>query len=79
VDFEVFWLEYPRKVGKYKAHQVWNRLGIFEHMAIIKGLKLWKQTEQWHTDEGQWIPYASTFLMQRRWEDEPWTGAFEGK
>lgn len=77
MEFEEFWREYPRRVGKYKARLVWNRLGIFEHKAIMRGLKLWKQTEQWHADDGKWIPYGSTFLAQRRWEDEPWAGAFE--
>jgi len=74
-QFDVFWNLYPRKVGKKKATALWSKLNGQEQQAVIKGLKLWKQAEQWHRDGGKFVPYASTFLAQRRWEDEPWTGA----
>jgi DNA replication protein DnaC len=78
-EFEEFWREYPRKVGKLKASQLWKRLKPPERADAMKGLRLWKQTVQWQSNQGVYIPYGSTFLCQRRWEDEPWTGAFEEK
>ena len=79
VEFVVFWREYPRKVGRVKAERCWNKLPDYEQVSAIKGLRLWKQTAQWRNNDGIFIPYASTFLAQRRWEDEPWVGAFEGR
>jgi DNA replication protein DnaC len=77
--FEVFWREYPRKVGRLKALKLWLKLSSTERKAVMEGLGLWKQTDQWQSNGGMFIPYASTFLAQRRWEDEPWTGAFAEK
>ena len=79
IDFYDFWQNYPRRVGKKQAQRLWNKLTPQEHVQIMCGLELWKQTYQWQSAGGTYIPYASTFLHQRRWEDEPWTGAFESK
>ena len=68
-DFEEFWRSYPRRVGKKIAQRCWNRLGIFEQEAVMDGLALWKQSVDWL--DPLFIPHASTFLNQRRWEDEP--------
>lgn len=80
MGFDEFWHEYPRKVGRFKAEKAWKKLKSREQQAAIKGLRLWKRSYQW-TDAGScnglFIPYGSTFLNQRRWEDEPWAGAFE--
>lgn len=75
--FEAFWDIYPRKVGRKLAKIVWWKLTEEEKTSAIKGLRLWKQAEQWQREDGKYVPYASTFLQQRRWEDEPWTGAFD--
>jgi hypothetical protein len=74
--FELFWREYPRKVGRIRAERLWNKLGITERHLAIQGVKLWKQTLQWQNADGLYIPYASTFLAQKRYLDEPWNGAF---
>ena len=79
IPFDDFWMEYPRKVGKMKAEKIWRKIPFAEQRAALQGLHLWKQTAQWRGSGGMYIPYASTFLAQRRWEDEPWTGAFKEK
>ena len=79
LDFREFWLEYPRRVGRMKAEHIWRKMAHDEQVSAFVGLRLWKQTDQWHQADGQFIPYASTFLAQKRYLDEPWTGAFEGK
>jgi hypothetical protein len=71
--FDEFWEAYPRKVGKPAALKVWRRL--FRNYAgelewhIMDGLEQWKQSREWR--DRQFIPYPSTFLNQRRWEDVP--------
>lgn len=77
--FDDFWCIYPRRVGRLKAEKLWNKLSFGEKLQVLRGLLLWKQTEQWHQADGAYIPYASTFLAQKRYLDEPWTGAFEGR
>jgi DNA replication protein DnaC len=74
-DFESFWKIYPRKVGRMKAEKLWRKMSTSEKISAVHGLGLWKQTLQWQISGGIYIPYASTFLAQRRWEDEPWAGA----
>ena len=76
-NFEHFWLAYPRKVGKVKAKKLWDRMPFADKFHAYENLKLWNLAANWNTNGGMYIPYASTFLAQRRWEDEPWVGAFE--
>lgn len=70
--FEVFWAEYPRKVGKKKCRQIWNRLKPSEELAaqIIDVVKAYSRTEQWQKDNGKFIPHPATWLNQARWEDD---------
>lgn len=79
LEFEEFWKEYPRKVGRKVAERKWARMNERERRDAISGVRLWRDTVQWQASGGLFIPYASTFLNQERWKDEPWTGAFEGR
>lgn len=74
--FEVFWNLYPRKVGRAKATALWRKMNSVEKRLAIARIPLWKQAEQWHREGGKFTPHGDTFLRERRWEDEPWTGAF---
>ena len=38
--------------------------------AILASVEAYKQTDQWKRDGGQFIPHPSTWLNQRRWEDD---------
>lgn len=71
-QFQTFWTEYPKKVGKVAAQRAWNRIkpdpGLFK--AIMTALQTVKKSDQWHRERGQYIPNPSTWLNQRRWEDE---------
>ena len=70
-DFEEFWKEYPRKIGKGKASESWkkikNRPSLEE---ILKSLEKQKKCQQWKKDGGQYIPHPATWLNQGRWDDE---------
>ena len=37
---------------------------------MVKAIEVQKKSEQWQRDNGQYIPHPSTWLNQRRWEDE---------
>jgi hypothetical protein len=77
IPFDEFWGAYPRKVGRFKAEKIWAKMTTLERVAALHALSLWKQTYQWTHGGGLYIPHGSTFLGQRRYEDEPWVGAFE--
>jgi hypothetical protein len=70
MTFENFWSQYPRKIGKLTAKRSWEKLSQENQQkaleAIIEHRKYWaaKGTD-W-----EFIPHASTWLNQERFEDE---------
>ena len=70
ITFEQFYKLYPRKVGRYLAEKNFRRLSRRERMLAFDGLskyiKFWNVSET----EKQFIPHPSTFINQKRWEDE---------
>lgn len=73
-DFEAFWKVYPRKVGKTAARRhyaaAFKRNRDLTPEAILKALSVQTQQLQWTKDGGVFIPHASTWLNQERWNDE---------
>ena len=67
-----FWALYPRKVDKAKAIRAWNRLKADRKLMQIMSaaLKAQRASDEWRRDNGRAIPYPSTWLNNRRWEDE---------
>lgn len=68
-DFEVFWEKYPRKESKAQAKKAFAKVNVSMD-ELLQALETQKRGDQWRRDGGQYIPYASTWLNQRRWEDE---------
>lgn len=70
--FETFWKAYPRKQAKVKAQSEFEKLNPDEALlnTILNAVEVQKHSAQWERDGGQYIPLASTWLHQRRWEDE---------
>jgi hypothetical protein len=70
--FERFWTEYPNKVKRKKCQEIWQRLKLTpaEAEQAIEAVRRYKRTAQWQKDGGEFIPHPSTFLNQRRWEDQ---------
>lgn len=68
--FEGFWKFYPRGEGRQAAVRAWDRLQPDDQTVdrIAAALVTQKQTDEWRRGIG--IPHASTYLNQRRWEDE---------
>jgi len=70
--FLLFWDVYPNKIGKGKAFDVWKKSGCEKlNGEITRSVEEQKKCQQWKKDNGQFIPHPSTWLNQRRWEDEP--------
>lgn len=70
--FDRFWQAYPRKTAKPQAAKAFARLRPDESLLsqMLASLALQRQSAQWQRDGGQFIPHPSTWLNQRRWEDE---------
>ena len=70
VDFERFWGQYPRKVGKEKALKVWRRLSRGDRndalWALPRHVELWGRRQV----AREFIPHPTSWLNGRRWEDD---------
>ena len=77
--FEAFWRYYPaipdgnghgRRPAKDRAVRAWDKLRPDDKTLAAMGaaLKRQKESRQWR--DGVGIPYASTWLNNRRWMDE---------
>lgn len=70
--FSIFWKAYPRKDSKVPAEKAFAKIApssdLFEK--IMAGVECSRQSDQWRKDGGTFIPYASSWLNQRRWEDQ---------
>jgi hypothetical protein len=70
--FDEFWAQYPKKRSKGRAERVWAKIKPDEQLfkAILDGLDRAKTSVEWQKDGGQYIPYPSTWLNAKGWEDE---------
>lgn len=70
IGFDEFYKLYPRKVGRFMAKKSFNKLSKRERLLAYDGLinyiKFWEHNKT----EKQFIPHPSTFINQKRWEDE---------
>ena len=68
--FNLFWKSYPKKVGKGKAEEAWQK-----HQpdveTVLKTLTWQKGSKQWFKEDGTYIPNPTTYINQKRWLDEP--------
>ncbi|MFH1635028.1 MAG: hypothetical protein ABIG63_13620 [Chloroflexota bacterium] len=71
-SFDIFWKQYPKKVGKGAARKVWAKLKPSETLVekILGAVAEQKESIQWNKEGGQFIPHPATWLNQERWGDE---------
>lgn len=71
--FAQFWAAYPRKEAKSTALKAFQKIAPDDAMlqTMLTAIDRFKETEQWQEDGGKYIPHPTTWLNQRRWEDEP--------
>lgn len=71
-QFEQFYKSYPKKVKKqdvkkwFIKHKPSNEL----FNDIMTSLEVFKNDKDWLKDDGQYIPYPTTWLNQQRWEEK---------
>lgn len=69
-DFLAFWRLYPNRVKKPVAAAAWEaeRPDLAEVLAALS----WQtRLPDWLKEGGRFVPHPSTYINQRRWEDEP--------
>lgn len=68
-DFNEFWSLYPRRVSKRTAQKAWDKeTRQTAPEVILAGLR--RQLPYLTSKDPQFIPHASTWINQARWEDE---------
>lgn len=70
--FNKFWETYPKKKSKGNVEKWFNKNKPSEELVnkMIDKINLLKETEQWKKNNGQFIPYPTTWLNAKGWEDE---------
>lgn len=71
-QFEKFYSKYPKKVKKQEVKKWFkkNKPSSELFSSMMNSLEQFRGSKDWLKDNGQYIPYPSTWLNQRRWEDE---------
>jgi hypothetical protein len=71
--FEDFYTAYPKKVGKQDALKAWDKIkpDLALQTKIMSALGAAIRSEDWRKEGGKFIPYPTTWLNGKRWEDEP--------
>ena len=70
--FDLFWEAYPKKKNKgsaekwFKSHKPTKELVD----TMLEKIEQQKNTRDWQKNDGQFIPYPSTWLNAKAWEDE---------
>ena len=72
-QFERIWAKYPRKDAKGKAYKAYMELlkaGVLpETDDLIERIAYRKFEPDWERENGKYVPYFSTWLHNRGWED----------
>ena len=71
-QFEEFYKKYPKKVKKQEVKKWFkkNKPSSELFSSIMGRLEQFRGSMDWLKDNGRYIPYPSTWLNQKRWEDE---------
>jgi hypothetical protein len=70
MTFENFWSQYPKKVGKLTAKRSWEKLSLDNQQKALEAIA--EHRKYWVAKGTDWefIPHASTWINQERFEDE---------
>ena len=66
-EFDRWWAQYPKKVGKKPALAIWNRIKPDADILIADAVNRAENDSQWRDG---FIPNPTTYLNQERWNDE---------
>lgn len=70
--FNTFWDSYPLKVGKEDARKAFYKISPDDALltTMLDALEKHKKSSRWTANNGRYIHNPSTWLNQKRWEDE---------
>lgn len=68
--FENFWEMYPVKKNKVRAKKIWDREKLQEIAPLICQDVCMRREKDAQWEDKQYIPHASTYLLNALWEDE---------
>lgn len=70
--FEIFWTTYPKKRDKGRTEKWFEKNNPSKTLVdlMIKQIERFKDTEDWKKENGKFIPYPTTWLNGKMWEDE---------
>lgn len=68
--FIEFWAAYPKKVDRKGSLRAFKNIHNLKESfpGIMQALEVQKQSRQWTTDNGQYIPNPTTYIHQERWQ-----------
>ena len=71
-EFEQFWKIYPRRVAKAEARKAWKQVEKLRPPTpdLLKAVYAARASRDWLKDDGQFIPYPSSWLRGERWDDQ---------
>lgn len=80
-SFNLFWKEYPKKIGKSEASRAWKKLRPSKELSerIINSVSAHKEHKDWKREDGRFIPNPATYLNQGRYDDELMTTTITSK
>jgi len=71
-DFDTFWAQYPRKVGKIAGKKAFDKaIKLTTLEQLLQGVELLKRETA--GKELEFIPHPASWLTAGRWDDEPST------
>lgn len=70
VEFIRFWLVYPRKIAKEKAWKAWKKIKLTPDLLLKILSAVENQTPKWTKAGIDFVPHASTWLNDSRWDDD---------
>ena len=70
--FDKFWKAYPKRKDKKRAYKVFMKIKPNDKLLekMLSCIEREKQSLDWLKDNGQYIPYPSSWLNGERWNDE---------
>jgi hypothetical protein len=71
--FDEFWSIYPNRAGKAQALKAWNKHKPDLNL-VLEAIAWQKETDGWKRG---FVPMASTYINNARWEDESPNGSID--